>query len=87
MVDALWSYDQCIFFWEKNMSMTDENKRNVKTDKNLQDDWIPDQQRRGGATSEAITEYGGDLKRKESIIEKEDHKSSLEDSDNWKKKK
>ncbi len=69
------------------MSQTKENNPNVKSDKNLQDDWIPDQQRKVGATSEAITEYGGDLKRKESILEKEENKSSLKDSDNWKKEK
>lgn len=63
------------------------NKPNVKRDKNLQDDWIPDQQRRVGATSEAITEYGGDIKRKDSIVEKKYNQFSLKDSFNWKKKK
>ena len=65
---------------------TKENNNKKNQDKNLQDDWIPDQQRRVGATSESITEYGGDIKRKESIVEKKDNKSSLKDSDNWKKK-
>ncbi len=65
---------------------SNNRNKNKNEDKNLQDDWIPDQQRRVGATSEAITEYGGDIKRKESIIEKKENKSSLKDSDNWKKK-
>ena len=68
------------------MAINKENNTENKRDKNLQDDWVPDQQRRVGATSSAITEYGGDIKRKESIIEKKENKSSLKDPDNWKKK-
>lgn len=44
-----------------------ENNRDRSLDKNLEDDWIPDQQRRAGATSSEIPEYGGDLKRKDTI--------------------
>lgn len=68
------------------MSITRENNRDRSLDKNLQDDWIPDQQRRSGATSKAITEYGGDTKRKESIIDKKTNQGSQKDPDNWKKK-
>jgi hypothetical protein len=68
------------------MSITRENNRDKSLDKNLQDDWIPDQQRRAGATSEAIAEYGGDIKRKDTILEKKTNKASQKDPDNWKKK-
>lgn len=68
------------------MTITKENNRDKSLDKNLQDDWIPDQQRRAGATSEAVTEYGGDLKRKDTIIEKTKNGASQKDSLNWKKK-
>ena len=70
------------------MSTVKENNRDRSLDKNLQDDWLPDQQRRAGATSSEITEYGGDLKRKDtlnSVQEKKD-KSSQKDENNWKKK-
>lgn len=68
------------------MSITKENNRDKSLDKNLQDDWIPDQQRRVGATSEEISEFGGDIKRKDTILEKKDNKFSHKDPDNWKKK-
>ena len=68
------------------MSMTKENNRDKSMDKNLQDDWIPDQQRKAGATSEAITEFGGDLKRKDSIGKNPATPPSQKDSNNWKKK-
>lgn len=68
------------------MSITKENNRDKTLDKNLQDDWIPDQQRKTGATSDAITEFGGDLKRKSSIVEKKVNPASQKDPTNWKKK-
>lgn len=68
------------------MSITKENNRDKTLDKNLQDDWIPDQQRKTGATSDAITEFGGDLKRKSSIVEKNVNPASQKDPTNWKKK-
>lgn len=68
------------------MTITKENNRDKSLDKNLQDDWIPDQQRRAGATSDAVTEYGGDLKRKDTIVEKTKNAASQKDSLNWKKK-
>lgn len=49
------------------MSETRENNRERGLDKNLQDDWLPDQQRKAGATSSEMTEYGGDLKRKDTV--------------------
>ena len=83
MVGAVFVGKQLII-WRLKMISTKKNNDSDK-DKNLQDDWVPDQQRRVGANSEAITEYGGDIKRKESIIEKKENKSSLKDSNNWKK--
>lgn len=68
------------------MSITKEKNQNKSQDKNLQDDWIPDQQRRAGATSEEIPEYGGDIKRKDTIVERDFNKASQKDPDNWKKK-
>lgn len=68
------------------MSITRENNRDKSLDKNLQDDWIPDQQRRVGATSEEIAEFGGDIKRKDTILEKKQNQFSHKDPDNWKKK-
>jgi len=68
------------------MSITKENNRDKGLDKNLQDDWIPDQQRRVGATSEEIAEFGGDIKRKDTILEKKEKVFSHKDPDNWKKK-
>lgn len=68
------------------MGMTKENNRDKSLDKNLQDDWIPDQQRKVGATSKGIAEYGGDLKRKDTIREKKINIASNKDPDNWKKK-
>ena len=70
------------------MSVTKENNRDRSLDKNLQDDWMPDQQRRAGATSSEIPEYGGDLKRKDTIksIQEKKNISSEKDTDNWKKK-
>lgn len=74
------------------MSVTKENNRknNISRglDKNLQDDWMPDQQRKAGATSSEMAEYGGDLKRKDtinSILEKKNI-DSQQDQTNWKKK-
>ena len=42
-----------------------------RTDKNLQDDWLPDQTRSADATSDELPEYGGDLKERENISPKE----------------
>ena len=70
------------------MSETRENNRERGLDKNLQDDWLPDQQRKAGATSSEMTEYGGDLKRKDTIngvLEKKNIESQ-KDPQNWKKK-
>jgi hypothetical protein len=80
-------FDALIFYKRRSyMGIVKENNRDKSLDKNLQDDWIPDQQRRSGATSEAITEYGGDTKRKESIKDRKFNKASQKDPDNWKKK-
>lgn len=49
------------------MNIIRENNRDRALDKNLQDDWIPDQERRAGATSSEIPEYGGDLKGKDTV--------------------
>lgn len=70
------------------MSETKENNRDRGLDKNLQDDWMPDQQRRAGATSSQITEYGGDLKRKDTLNSTQEKKNidSQKDQANWKKK-
>lgn len=68
------------------MGIMRENNRDKSLDKNLQDDWIPDQQRRAGVTSKEVAEYGGDDKRKDTIIEKKEKKFSNKDPDNWKKK-
>ncbi|MBC7711929.1 MAG: hypothetical protein H7177_01220 [Rhizobacter sp.] len=70
------------------MSETKENNRDRGLDKNLQDDWMPDQQRRAGATSSQITEYGGDLKRKDTLNSTQEKKNidSQKDPANWKKK-
>lgn len=68
------------------MSIPERNNHIKSIDKNLQDDWIPDQQRRVGATSDEIAEYGGDTKRKATILEKKIKKFSHKDPDNWKKK-
>ena len=74
------------------MSETKENNRDRSLDKNLQDDWLPDQQRRAGATSSQITEYGGDLKRKDTLksteksSEEKKNTDSQSDQSNWKKK-
>lgn len=68
------------------MSITKENNRDKSMDKNLQDDWIPDQQRKAGATSDAITEFGGDLKRKDTIGKNSANPPSQKDPLNWKKK-
>ncbi|MBC7428509.1 MAG: hypothetical protein H7336_07860 [Bacteriovorax sp.] len=70
------------------MSETKENNRDRGLDKNLQDDWLPDQQRRAGATSSQIAEYGGDLKRKDTLNSTQEKKNinSQKDQTNWKKK-
>ena len=70
------------------MSETKENNRDRSLDKNLQDDWMPDQQRRVGATSSEMPEYGGDLKRKDTInsFQEENNINSQKDQANWKKK-
>jgi hypothetical protein len=47
-----------------------DNNQKIKTkrtDKNLQDDWLPDQTRSDEATSDELPEYGGDLKERENI--------------------
>ena len=70
------------------MTITKENNRDRSMDKNLQDDWLPDQQRKAGATSDLIPEYGGDLKRKDTISSLQEKKNvnSQKDQWNWKKK-
>lgn len=70
------------------MGVTKENNRDRGLDKNLQDDWLPDQQRKGGATSREMAEYGGDLKRKDTIsgVKEKVNKNSQKDQLNWKKK-
>ena len=68
------------------MTITKEHNRDRTLDKNLQDDWIPDQQRKANATSQEITEYGGDLKRKDTIRNDVENSSSEKDPNNWKKK-
>jgi hypothetical protein len=44
-----------------------EEKKTKRPDKTLQDDWMPDLERRPGATSCELPEYGGDIKQKDSI--------------------
>lgn len=44
-----------------------QKQKPKRTDKNLQDDWIPDQTRGPDSTSEELPEYGGDLKERETI--------------------
>jgi hypothetical protein len=68
------------------MGITKENNRDKSLDKNLQDDWLPDQQRKAGATSKELPEYGGDLKRKDTLISNPQNPPSQQDPDNWKKK-
>ncbi|MBY0412847.1 MAG: hypothetical protein K2Q18_01715 [Bdellovibrionales bacterium] len=68
------------------MSITRENNRDRSLDKNLHDDWIPDQQRRSGATSNEVTEFGGDLKRKDTLNINPQNPPSQKDPNNWKKK-
>lgn len=74
------------FAKESFMGITKENNRDKSLDKNLQDDWLPDQQRRAGATSKEIPEYGGDLKRKDTLLNNPSNPPSQEDPNNWKKK-
>ena len=51
----------------------EHNKIKTKrSDKNMQDDWLPDSTRRPDATSKELTEYGGDLKEAETL--KQDRK-------------
>ena len=68
--------------------MVPAEKRNPdkKLDKNLQDDWLPDQQRRSEATSKEIPEYGGDLKRKDTLNINPSNPPSQQDPATWKKK-
>ncbi len=47
--------------------MNENDKKTKRPDKTLQDDWIPDLERRPGATSIEMPEYGGDIKKKDSI--------------------
>ena len=70
------------------MTTYKENDTAKTKDKNLQDDWLPNQQRKSNATSQEITEYGGDLKRKDTIKEEKIVRDpeSQKDSINWKKK-
>lgn len=69
--------------------MIPAEKRNPdkKLDKNLQDDWLPDQQRSSIATSKELPEYGGDLKRKDSLNVNPMNPPSQQDPDNWKEEK
>lgn len=70
------------------MNVVKENNRDRSLDKNLQDDWLPDQQRKAGATSSEMAEYGGDLKRKDTInsVQEKENINSQKDQANWKKK-
>lgn len=68
------------------MNIVKENNRQRGLDKNLQDDWIPDQQRKANATSNEMPEYGGDLKRKDTLRNNPKNPSSQKDPNNWKKK-
>ncbi len=68
------------------MNTVKENNRQRGLDKNLQDDWIPDQQRKAGATSKEVPEYGGDLKRKDTLNQNLKNQASQKDPANWKKK-
>ena len=43
------------------MSIAKEHNRDRSLDKNLQDDWIPDQERKVGVTSKEVPEYEGDF--------------------------
>jgi hypothetical protein len=47
--------------------MKENDKKTKRPDKTLQDDWIPDLERKPGATSNEMPEFGGDIKRKDSI--------------------
>lgn len=68
------------------MNIVKENNRQRGLDKNLQDDWIPDQQRRSNSTSTEMTEYGGDLKRKDTLKKNNKDPGSQKDPENWQKK-
>lgn len=68
------------------MNSIKENNRDRSLDKNLQDDWIPDQQRSQQSTSKEIPEYGGDLKRKDTLVDNPNNPASQKDPLNWKKK-
>lgn len=73
------------------MPQKDKSKWGDKNlDKNLQDDWIPNQTRSGDATSVELPEYGGDLKEKENIMsktEKGKHKLTIKEKQDRKKEK
>ncbi|MGZ3789352.1 MAG: hypothetical protein ACXVLQ_12565 [Bacteriovorax sp.] len=56
------------------MKDTDKKIKNKRADKNMQDDWLPDQTRAPDATSGELPEYGGDLKERDSIEEQSDKK-------------
>lgn len=67
------------------MNIVKENNRDRSLDKNLQDDWIPDQQRAQDSTSDELPEYGGDLKRKDTLRSNPKNPASQKDTLNWKK--
>lgn len=67
------------------MSIIRENNRDRSLDKNLQDDWIPDQKRTQDSTSDELPEYGGDLKRKDTLKDNPKNPASQKDPLNWKK--
>ena len=47
--------------------MSTKNIKHKSSDKNLQDDWIPDTTRAPDSTSNELPEYGGDMKEISSI--------------------
>jgi hypothetical protein len=47
--------------------MSNKKIKTKLTDKNLQDDWIPDTTRGPESTSNELPEYGGDIKEASSI--------------------
>lgn len=65
--------------------ITKENNRDNSLDKNLQDDWMPDQQRKLGSTSKELSEYGGDLKRRDTTSINPLNPPSQQDPKTWKK--
>lgn len=46
------------------------NKTIQNSDKNLQDDWLPDMERKKGATSKELPEYGENFMQKDRVEDK-----------------